>query len=466
MAAPTLTTNAGADILVITTGTEGNPVTWNDVWDWDDGGGSSGGDGDVPKDGGGTAKVNTFMTETVADAVYLVLKDIDIGDDVVPTYFKIQSGESIYMVGYSMVTKINAILHIGDLVGEHGSGSATLRMTSGDWVRAFALGGSIKIYSSLIQFDAEMLWFNGVGDYYIYNSIINGMGVKAVIFKAGNSLYLKKDFFTNLGVGFLQLRFTPDLFEQVHVHNAAVGIKGKDSTVIFDKPLVTAITFQDYVSDNSNITILDPEINVSVVKLGGAGYWIKEVYTFNLHIRDKDGVDLQSASVDCEYAHLVKGSDNKAYKCIQDHTAVDATHKPITGSDWASFWELFDAEVSPDPRKGGDWDTGFDYKSGEEEFSTQTTDADGNITEQTVQYKKWVGTSEVLEMRIHKITMSKANYETLVPDDVLFDKERDLEYELLPALAVGDVRNGTDFGESKTGTLPYACHIFGGIIVR
>ena len=88
MAAPTLETNAAADTLRILAGTSGNPVTWNDVWDWDDGTGSSGGDGDVPKDGGGTAKVSTFMTETVADAVYLILKDVDFGDGSTSTYFR------------------------------------------------------------------------------------------------------------------------------------------------------------------------------------------------------------------------------------------------------------------------------------------------------------------------------------------------------------------------------------------
>ena len=70
MAAPTLETNAAADTLRILAGTSGNPVTWNDVWEW----GAGGGAGLVPKDGGGTARVDTFMTETVADVVYLILK--------------------------------------------------------------------------------------------------------------------------------------------------------------------------------------------------------------------------------------------------------------------------------------------------------------------------------------------------------------------------------------------------------
>ena len=106
--------------LRIIDGTSGDPVTWNDVWDWDDGGGSSGGDGDIPKDGGGTAKVNTFMTEIVANAVYQILKDIQFGVFGDSSYFQ-SKNEMVYFADDKDFTAASAAtLKLGELVGDWG----------------------------------------------------------------------------------------------------------------------------------------------------------------------------------------------------------------------------------------------------------------------------------------------------------------------------------------------------------
>jgi hypothetical protein len=44
-------------------------------------------------------------------------------------------------------------------------------------------------------------------------------------------------------------------------------------------------------------------------------------------------------------AYWVKGSDNQAYACILDHYSASNT-VPVTGADWATYWELADTSTS------------------------------------------------------------------------------------------------------------------------
>ena len=125
----------------------------------------------------------------------------------------------------------------------------------------------------------------------------------------------------------------------------------------------------------------------------------------------------------------MEGSDGKTYKCIQDHTAVDATHKPITGTDWDDYWVLYNdawAEVTAKPS----WQTGFAYKAAATEFATVQTDANGDMAEQTITWKKWTTTTEYVEVRLHKFTFSKAGYETIIWDNVTVDAPINWSIEL------------------------------------
>ena len=60
------------------------------------------------------------------------------------------------------------------------------------------------------------------------------------------------------------------------------------------------------------------------------------------------------------YAHVVTGTDDKAYRCKVAVTASAST-KPITGS-WETNWELYDADGS----LGADWVSGWAYKASED----------------------------------------------------------------------------------------------------
>jgi len=447
MAAPTLTIATGGTPLKVPAGTSGDPVTWNDVWDWDDGGGSSGGDGDVPIDGGGTAKVNTFMTEVVKDAMYRVLGNVDFGDGSTPSYFASES-EMVYMVGYSPQVKANAILRIGAESNEYSGEGSFWKYTGGTTSRYFGNGGTVIIYGSILEYVTAETGFNRQS-LTIKDSNIFGNGYHFQITGNMTTVNLSDVYFQNLNQLMIDKATS---ITNIHLENAINGIY-INQTFTLEGLKVTNFISYDIVTWGASPKSKNPITNIISPWNRDDNSTITEQYTFNLHVRDKDFADLAGVSVDCEYANLVKGSDGKSYKCIQDHTAIDATHKPITGTDWGSFWELFEDEVNPVPQVGGDWNTGFAYKSGTTEFSTQTTDVDGNIPEQTIQFKKWVGTSETLEARTHKITMSKANYETLIDGDIYFDEKMKHYHKLLPALATSDVRDGTTFNDDRTGEL-------------
>jgi len=103
-------------------------------------------------------------------------------------------------------------------------------------------------------------------------------------------------------------------------------------------------------------------------------------------------------------------------------------------------------------------------KDDAEAFSVETAGS-GKIVQQWVNYKTYDSTNYTTggaTKTPHKLTLSKAGYETLVIDNIIIDEAKDLEFELLPALAESDVRYDTDFGENKTGK----CHVPAKVDVR
>lgn len=413
MAAPTLTINANGELEIVD-GTSGDPVTWNDVWDWDDGGGSSGGDGDVPIDGGGTAKVSAYMTEHVADGVYQILDDIAFGDGASASYFQ-SANEMVYFDdGVVFVITANATLSLGILsngYGIQGSYWNFAPASNQEVIKSGVTTATFLLYDSTLQSRNADIWFqNGTVTINKGELRYDIPATEKTVWFGGmlsiSELYTVCQVFYTL--------ITPVLLEGVHSHNTEFGAQ------VFGN-----VTFTDLLATNPSVAELrqlqaatmivkDPRFSVATTDITNASGIIIEQYTCNIHVTDKDGANLQSVDVDCEYANLVEGTDSKTYKCIQDNTSVDATHKPITGSDWQSFWELFDAGGG----LGGVWQTTFDFKAGTQEFAQQTTDANGDISEQVIQYKKWVGTSELLEVRIHKFTYTHASY----PDSTMEDK--------------------------------------------
>ena len=61
------------------------------------------------------------------------------------------------------------------------------------------------------------------------------------------------------------------------------------------------------------------------------------------------------------YAHVVLGTDSQAWKCIVAHTAA-AANRPVTGADYATYWELYDVAGS----LGATWRSGWSYKASQD----------------------------------------------------------------------------------------------------
>jgi len=404
MAAPTLETNAAADTLRITGGNSGNPVTWNDVWDWDDGGGSSGGDGDVPKDGGGTAKVNTFMTETVAGAVYLILKSIDFGDSVASTYFQSTEECVIFSSGAYPQIKSNATLKIGEIDSNYGcEGSRWSINPTGTSVDILEVGtsGILLLYGSHFHNTGDCWILFRDGTFTAINSVLS-----AEYFSTDTSWKRRFTFYSACSWSFnkvliyncqnLGVNGTPTLFQDVQSHRNQVGMEVWASVTI-PNLVITGATFKDIKVGNGaySINLVNPEFTVTGANLdiGNVDALIREQYTCNIHIADKAGADLVGATVDCE----------------------DQFGTPV--------------------------------------FSVNTN-AGGDIAEQIITYKQWAGTSETLTTYSpHKFTISKAGYETMVLDAVTVDAPIVWHLELLDELAEGDVRDGVAYGEDSEGNL-------------
>jgi len=358
-----------------------------------------------------------IVWEILQDVQYKVDCDVHIGDASTSTYFAI-TNEQCYIVGYVKVTT-NATFRCGSQSVSAGEGAfgAALNMEGVSNDPSFCSGGTIVMYNCLVHFRDSHLTFQ-TGSVSIYNAIFTSNEDKDnnwVIYNTMTDATTHDIYVYNLAAPSVRLAaasvsgFTSE----------ACNFGAKSHTVLATMTDLLARNFgsKDIQSEfGGDCLLIDPRFHITTPAISTADNWIKEQYTCNIHIVDINGADFPNVDVDCEYAHLVEGSDSKTYKCIADHTAVDAEHKPITGTDWATYWELYDASGG----LGGDWDTGFAYKSGTEEFSTATTDANGDISEQVIDYKKWIDTTETLEARIHKFTLSNSG-ETVTLEDYIVD---------------------------------------------
>lgn len=345
----------------------------------------------------------TPIIESPVEGNYTIRADIDFGDGTTPTYFQSKNEEVYFADDKAFTIKSNATLEIGDLYG--------------DW----GIDGSMWSYSA-----DSVMYIIGNGqttaNFYLYASHLHSRSTYATRFYAGTVVmnkaqlsnegysntelwafrYLEsliiKDVYATYTKG-IQFNYTPDTVKGLHIHytmNPLVMEMG-EAEIIVKEPRFTSTHVAGHqlriINANNSLIIINPETNIISVRIQSESATAYERYTFNLHIRDKDGNNL--SGVTC----LLEDTDDN------------------------------------------------------ESFSVETA-GDGTITEQTVDYKKWEGTDETLtEYTPHKLTLSKAGYETLVIDEITMDEKKNLEFELLPALAVSDVRIGTSFGENKTGTL-------------
>lgn len=374
--------------------------------------------------------------EIAENGQYRMDCDIEFGNGVDATYFQ-SKNEMIYFVeGKVRSIKDNATLVIGDDSGDwsfKGSCWSMKPMATYDVIANGATGAVFKTYGSMLirrddNSNQEKFYS---GTWFARNTIISGVGGAT-----GSELVMNP----GLDVDWKDVRVlymrafrtyvTPTNFENVHLHCCDLGLWAF-ATVEVPELRVTAPSAYALVLANvadKRMTLIDPKFHPDIAEIfiGHATGIVQEKYTCNMHVTDKIGADLNAVDVDCDYAHLVEGTDSKTYKCIQDHTAVDVTHKPVTGTNWNEYWVLYDAAGG----LGGPWQTGYDFKASEALFPAVSTNGDGDIPQQVIQCKEWVGTSELLEARIHKFTFSHASYPDFVMSDIIVDHPLVWEFDM------------------------------------
>ena len=350
-----LKTNAAADILRVTGGTSGTPETFDSVWNWDDGGGSSAGDGDVPKDGGGTAKVNTFMTEIIATYMYTLEKSFQVGDASTLTYFQTQK-ESIFIVDSFVITvRTNATFKLGDKVGDWGVKGSCISMNATSSYNLL-LGGTLLCYGSqLKQRDGVVNVQFNTGSVTILNSELSGGDSKqtSYYFNAGLSyIELNKVYFTTLqNPVFFK---TPDIISNVHTHNSTYGIYARADVTVIGIQTTSVVRHIRTHGAGTELILINPVTEISTIEINTAGNTVTILNTFNHHITDSGGVGFENVTVTCT--------------------------------------DIFSDEV----------------------FSV-LTDASGDIVEQFIPIKQWIDTGEVLtEFTPHKFEYLAAGFRTWV----------------------------------------------------
>jgi len=327
---------------------------------------------------------------------YKIDANLDIGNDVASTYFTTKREQLTFSSGAELTTKGNAVFQSGEKVGDWGRGGSCFRFSLTSSM-ILAKDGDVKLYASKFQFDSNQYLYlmNGDGSVEALNVQFdfyysNGGNYTRIVFLNHGTATLKDVYVSDS----YSIRIDIDgTYENIHTHNTHSGLYGS-ALIVGAK--VTSASIEDIFAKNGTFEIRDPDFVISTVRCSGAGDIIKEQYTCNIHIADKDGADLAGVVVDCE---------------DQFGTAV-----------WAA--------------------------------GTITTGAAGDIAEQIITYKQWVGTSETLTTYSpHKFTISKAGYETMVLDAITVDEKINWHLELLDELAEGDVRDGVAYGEDSEGNL-------------
>jgi len=167
---------------------------------------------------------------------------------------------------------------------------------------------------------------------------------------------------------------TPTSLTEYHTHRSRAGLRSRSFDVTATGALSTSCAYDATELTANALTVKDPKISLSTVMIENVSGTIVEQYTCNIHIADKSSINLSSVTVLCE------------------------------------------------------------DKNGTDVFSV-STDINGNITEQTINYKIWTGTSETLvTYSPHKFTISKTGYQTLVLENITVDAPIKWHLELQPSI--------------------------------
>ncbi|MFW6121758.1 MAG: carboxypeptidase-like regulatory domain-containing protein [Petrotogales bacterium] len=362
--------------------------------------------------GGGTVWADGDLTVTqdiwgviwdYGDGQYKIDCIFLIGDNTTSTYFKETNKQIVFSENNYYLVLVNAVFHLGEKVGTNlgYQGCAIFLYDDGASAASNYISGSEYLYGSYFKqiltggicFSADLHLVDGVGEYF--SSILEGRN--RIQFE-GNDISINDTIFSYWGNG-AQIKNTSGTFSRVDLietYSLDVGVNSPTGPVTLDETNTNRSELKCWFKNiDEVVTILNPKQGTTLTIHGWTGENTNYCYvawTCNIHITDKDGVNLENATVKCE------------------------------------------------------------DKNNNEVFSV-TTDANGEITEQNINYIRYGDGIDDLIYSPHKFTISKAGYETLILDNITVDSVVDWHLELLPALTEADVRDAVDFGENKTGSL-------------
>lgn len=286
---------------------------------------------------------------------YRIDANVDFGNiGVTTTHFRSRDQEMVFWTtGTKFIVEDDATVTIGDIEDDWGHrGSFWSEGSPVHTVLNNGNAGTLNIYGSMFHLNSSGRTTFAGGTFTAKNAILSATFDHG----AGGRF----DWTTNVTANFekvfvydvelLLLQIIPNTFTDVHLHSSD-GLRSQAAGVIVIGSLVTTFDF-DYQTRGATatLTVIDPEVSVTSPKNELAGGFIEEQYTVNIHVVDKDGTNINIANVTCN---------------------------DTNGTS------IFDVN----------------------------TDANGDIAEQTVDYKIWETTAETeTDFSPHTFSISKAGF--------------------------------------------------------
>lgn len=385
--------------------------------------------------GGGTAWADGTLDVTqdiwgvvwefTADRAYQIDAHIEIGDGSTATFFRSENECVVFASDITLQTVNAATCELGQLSnsypinGSHWQFNVSSNMylvpVSGAATAAFNIYGSILTSSG-----KDFYWSDG-DIAFLRTNLFFTTATECPGFTSGIESLSLTDIFIS-GANRLTLSLTPDVAERLHVHNASYAyMAGKDATISNATWSGVGIAQVDQVGAYT-LTMQDPVANITSPVGGDASSIMIEQYTCNIHTADEDGADLTGVSIACTTFGNVVSNDagSTFYKCVEDHTSGTFATDVAAGK-WEATTAAYAALAGcTGAAANGAWVTGIDYVASTTEFTGITTDSDGDIAEQTIDYKKWIGTSEaLLTYSPHTFTLTYGGDTHVVTDFVV-----------------------------------------------
>jgi hypothetical protein len=312
---------------------------------------------------------------------YRVDCDFNIGDNSTATHFQSTTEYVVFPSDMPFVRE-SATLYMGAASNTYSGLGTSWEFVGHAWGRRF-IDGTLEMYNSKLHITTNDVTM-ATPVLTIYNSLISSDGGRKFICHTGGSGTIKDLYLFDVDISFR----SPYTIENVQSEGSSTfGMNFFSADATVTDALITNATSGDIQnSDTINVSFVDPRFHIGTVQIIQDGYWIKEIYTCNISVADKDGTLIDDVIVDCEDT---------------DGTAVWTAGSVLTGAT--------------------------------------TT---GIIDEQQITYRRWIDTTKTLKTYSpHKFTISKAGYETFILDNITIDGKVDWHIELQPSVLIDDKGN-------------------------